>query len=863
MASQDGFARRDFLKALGAPPALQVAGSAAAADGAPAAAFLPLDLTRYFNASATDFGPRAQLHFRVRDGLIRTPGGNRQLRGIPFLLGSEDVRQKSWIALGTAGARWTTASVEIPLGRQARYLCLAQFCDWDRNETAPSGVEDIEQVGQLLGEAVLVYDGGEKALPIRRRFEVGAPSIIWGHWNFRSVTSAQLVPTSLSEGTGLNWGENQTTVRDPGGPPLLWLCALENPEPDRAVRAVRLRAAGPDPWIVCGLTVYNGPASPLRYGVLNVYCISLPPGAPADPHAWNVTVDLGVVARTYVLAAFDADAWLSDRGATLGVHGPPSLYAEVTSAAGATLWLEETATKRRYSFYLGKPPDAQSGAARVELLEPRRTWLHGRVLDGATKRPTPVRLAFRSREGRYIPPHGHRAEINTGWFQDYGADLKQGDGSFAYVDGSFQVELPVGEVYVEMAKGFEYQAVRLRLTIEPGQRDLELEIPRFADLRAEGWVTADTHVHFLSPSTAILEGQAEGLNLIHLLAAQWGDLYTNVGDLAHGPISSPDGNMIVWPGTENRSHVLGHVGLLGTHGEPVFPLSGSFPNGPDEAYFGDPLRTTMADWVDECRARQGLSVAVHFPYPTAEIAADIVLGKIDAVEIRPGRGTFNLLRVLDWYRYLNCGYRLPAVGGTDKMSANVAAGSLRTYAFLGQEEFSFASWAKAVRSGNTFTTTGPLLLFQADGRVPGSDLTMTAAGGTVEVRAQARSVIPIHRVEIVFNGRVVASREEDRGAREMSLRENVRVAGPGWLAARCTSRNGPAAHTSAVYVRVPGHDAFSMEAAAYMLTLIEGTQAWVEEMATHPDPARLERIRTVLRDAHRRLHDRIQAHAHA
>ena len=54
MASQDGFARRDFLKALGAAPALQVAGSAAAADGAPAAAFLPLDLTRYFNASATD-----------------------------------------------------------------------------------------------------------------------------------------------------------------------------------------------------------------------------------------------------------------------------------------------------------------------------------------------------------------------------------------------------------------------------------------------------------------------------------------------------------------------------------------------------------------------------------------------------------------------------------------------------------------------------------------------------------------------------------------------------------------------------------------------------------------------------------------
>jgi len=49
---------------------------------------------------------------------------------------------------------------------------------------------------------------------------------------------------------------------------------------------------------------------------------------------------------------------------------------------------------------------------------------NGRVLDGATRRPTPVRLAFRSRDGRYIPPYGHRREINNGWFQDYGGDLK-------------------------------------------------------------------------------------------------------------------------------------------------------------------------------------------------------------------------------------------------------------------------------------------------------------------------------------------------------------------------------------------------------------------------------------------------------
>jgi hypothetical protein len=81
-------------------------------------------------------------------------------------------------------------------------------------------------------------------------------------------------------------------------------------------------------------------------------------------------------------------------------------------------------------------------------------------------------------------------------------------------------------------------------------------------------VTADAHVHFLSPSTAVLEAQAE-LNLVNLLAAQWGDLYTNVGDLPYGHIFSADKQTMVAVGTENRQHD-GHLGLLGGH-EPVFP----------------------------------------------------------------------------------------------------------------------------------------------------------------------------------------------------------------------------------------------------------------------------------------------------
>jgi hypothetical protein len=163
---------------------------------------------------------------------------------------------------------------------------------------------------------------------------------------------------------------------------------------------------------------------------------------------------------------------------------------------------------------------------RVEVLTPAHTWVHGQIVDATTARPTLARLHFRAVGGRYLPPYSHRHEVNDNWFEDYGGDLKLGSTQCAYVDGQFQVELPVGEIYVEIAKGFEYRPVRQRLTITPAQRELVLPLERPLDWRSQGWVTADTHVHFISPQTAWLEAQAEGVNLVNLLASQWGDLFT-------------------------------------------------------------------------------------------------------------------------------------------------------------------------------------------------------------------------------------------------------------------------------------------------------------------------------------------------
>jgi hypothetical protein len=103
--------------------------------------------------------------------------------------------------------------------------------------------------------------------------------------------------------------------------------------------------------------------------------------------------------------------------------------------------------------------------------------------------------------------------------------------------------------------------------------------------------------------------------------------------------------------------------------------------------------------------------------------------------------------------------------------------------------------------------------------------------------------VPIHKLEVIFNGRVVASREESVGAREITLKEKIQVSGPGWLAARYASRLGPmgrgeykvSAHNSAVYLRVPSQELFSATAAAYFLKLIDGVATLVETLAVQPD----------------------------
>jgi hypothetical protein len=198
------------------------------------------------------------------------------------------------------------------------------------------------------------------------------------------------------------------------------------------------------------------------------------------------------------------------------------------------------------------------------------------------------------------------------------------------------------------------------------------------------------------------------------------------------------------------------------------------------------------------------------------------------------------------------------------------------------EPFTYDHWTKAVRAGRTFLSGGPMLYLTVNGAAIGDTINLPEGGGTLEVEATVESIFPVHTLQIVQEGRVVAETSETNGARTLTLKTQVKAGNHSWLAARCGGPNysvvrhhdswqrGVFAHTSPVYVAVGGPwDMFDKNTAEYMLTLIEGGLAHMHQRAAHYPQASvthhhgdsdhlawLERpFQEAIQAIHRRMHD--------
>jgi hypothetical protein len=671
-----------------------------------------------------------------------------------------------------------------------------------------------------------------------------------------------------------------------------WLWAWENPHPEKEIVGIRFEPVS-GVLIVSGISAGSVISTPLRWRSRQKAVYTLPDGTAFNPELNEVgllqqlQLDLGQVISASPRPVYPDSLWPETYNNQMADRSENQVLIEYTAHPQACFHTGSGIKIPLTSLVEGElgPVEHTPPGGSLLPLKPAVQRVKIRVVERLGGKPVPVKLHVHGEWGEYLAPTDRHRIPNPAWFEDYSVDFVHGgawDGAVSephyctYIPGETQIDLPLGEIYIEVSKGFEIRPVRKVVHVTPDMEEIEIEIEKVLPWREKGWVTADTHVHFLSPMSALLEGSAEGVNVINLLASQWGELMTNVGDFdgktTWGSVEAGgDGEYLVRVGTENRQHVLGHISLLGYSGKIIAPMT---TGGPDESAIGDPIEILLTEWARKCKQQGGLVVLPHFPQPRAEHAASVVSGDIDGIEMTSWGnlyGGIDPYSLSDWYRYLNCGYKVAAVGGTDKMSANTAVGTVRTYARIDPNKpFEYGSWMEAVRKAETFVTYGPLLSFWVDGNPMGRTIKMSANGGTVDVDWQVASVtVPMSRVELVVNGEIRESTAVSPGVDQGYW--SFKVEKSSWLAllVRGHYADKPeiiAAHSSPVMVRVDGSPMLSAADAVTILEQIEGALAYMKTIGTRAEEVAFKRMCLTLSSAHRSLHNRMHQagtfHAH-
>ena len=791
--------------------------------------------------SAEPLGPRDE----PQGGSAFRIGGLLTFRGLPFLVGNSDQTSGTRCFVHLKGG---DGAVTLPIGNTAtRCIVAHRMLETELPNGGPLGIP--------VADYVFDVDGTEVVVPIRERFEIAAgqdfgpiPGVPGEP--FVAVTDMGPSLAPRYEGRWDGMFARQVEIHQ-GRLQYFYLWVWDNPHPDRIVRSLTIVPRGPG-FFVAAVTLSHLDEEPFaRQRRREARIVLSDPADVAKPFDMDVDVDRGSATYVHPLPEASTDAFLKDTHKGWGEEqntGSSPAYVEISAIPSATVTVRSGCTdvgKVNWGDVQNKG-EVATDRMRVQLMDRGKNWVQVKVVDDDSSEPIPCRVHFRSTEGIPYQPHGHHNHVNSNLasvHNDIGGDLRMGQITYAYINGTCQGWLPRGEVIVDVARGFEYEPLRARVKIEQGQRELTLRLKRWTDMNAQGWYSGDSHVHFLSTQGAHLESAAEGLNVVNLLQSQWGSMFTSTEEFTGSPSLSRSGDNIVYVSQENRQHFLGHMSLWGLK-RPVMPWC---TDGPGEAELGGSMETTLSHWADEAHAQGGYVISPHFPVTNGEPATLIATGRLDAVEMLR-RTNFNQN---EYYRYLNCGYRLPLVGGTDKMSSDVPVGFLRTYVRLrAGEEFTYQSWCENVARGRTFLSGGPIISLSVDGRQVG-DTVQISGPGTVEIEAWAESTLPIDVLEIVQAGRVVASAERSGGTRRLEIKERLRIDGHTWLAARAGGGGllrpheemrlrGVFAHTSPIYVACGGEwQLFDPSTAQYMLTMIEGALSYVNETSTQAVPGSL------------------------
>ena len=525
------------------------------------------------------------------------------------------------------------------------------------------------------------------------------------------------------------------------------------------------------------------------------------------------------------------------------------------------LWLQEILDGRQQELRI---VDRKFARPRASLS------IH--VNDG--RKPIYARISVTDQTGRFYAPDN--AWIHADDSYDRLASPFEPHYFYPHEKGRLIVDVPAGELRIEVMRGFDYRVEERAIRIQAG-KPAEANVvvsPLDGQPKDHGfWVGSDLHVHMNYGGTYKndpfhLQDQAEGEdlavvnNLIVNKEQRFPDIAYNLAQL--NPISDRD--VMVVHGQEFHTSYWGHRGLLKLRGTIFLPGYAGYPNTAAASLY--PMN---ADVADMARAQGALIGAVHpfeevpdpFANPpqriTDELPIDAALGKLDYMEIVGFSDHRSTAAV--WYRLLNLGFRIPAGAGTDAM-ANFASlrgpvGMNRVYAWVPEWPLDAQTWFDALKKGRTFATNGPLLEFKLGGRRLGDELTADGAQEKVWFTAKLRSIVPVDHLEVVCNGSVVQTLKLDGARDSADVTGTLPLNESGWCVLRASSEraeypvldNYVYATTSPIYVTIAGQKPRSPQDARYFVAWIDRVTDSTSQYPDWNSPEEKEAVLGKLREA--------------
>jgi Tol biopolymer transport system component len=471
-------------------------------------------------------------------------------------------------------------------------------------------------------------------------------------------------------------------------------------------------------------------------------------------------------------------------------------------------------------------------------------------------RPTSARVSVIGEDARAYAPDDAWMHAEDSFVRSESAF----ESHYFHSPGKSELTVPVGQIQVEVTKGFEYYIARETVTCTPNARLVirlkQLEIPGDPNSRL---ASADLHVHMNyggvyrnTPANLVAQQSAEDLVLVENLVVNKEQRIPDIAYFQTTPDRSSTPNRWLLHGQEFHTSYWGHLALLNLTHNFLLPDYAAYANTAASSPF--PTNAVVEELAHQQQAMAGYAHPFDIEIDPAgdptlthgqpldealELPIDAALGKVDYVEVL-GFSDHRMTASV-WYRLLNCGFRLPAGAGSDTM-ANYASlrgpvGLTRVYAGIPKDASSPAPLIEALKHGHTFATNGPLLGFTLGGKAPGEELRFPAGENKVTYSAWLRSFVPVDHLELVCNGKVVRDLTPKGDLQSADAKGTISIAQTGWCVLRASSDKPEHpvlddyvyATTSPIYVSVVGSVSKSADDAAFFIAwidrLVEGAKA--------------------------------------